>query len=80
VEDGAIFQEPGGAVVRVVDDLEVREENHARGDHQARVSGRMQALLAPLVRVLGGAIDKTAAGKLLFPYDAVQVEFLLQAA
>lgn len=30
--------------------------------------------------VLGGVIDKTADGKLLFPYDAVRVEFLLQAA
>ena len=30
--------------------------------------------------VLRGVIDKTADGKLLFPYDAVRVEFLLQAA
>lgn len=28
----------------------------------------------------GGVIDKTADGKLLFPYDAVRVEFMLQAA
>jgi len=30
--------------------------------------------------VLGGLIDKTSDGKLLFPYDAVKVEFLMQAA
>ena len=30
--------------------------------------------------VLGGVIAKTAEGKPLFPYDAVRVEFLLQAA
>jgi hypothetical protein len=27
-----------------------------------------------------GVIEKTADGKLLFPYDAVRVEFMLQAA
>ncbi len=27
-----------------------------------------------------GVIDKTVDGKLLFPYDAVRVEFMLQAA
>jgi len=30
--------------------------------------------------VLGCLIDKTSDGKLLFPYDAVKVEFLMQAA
>lgn len=38
------------------------------------VHGDVQTLLA------GGVLDKTADGKIEFPYDAVHVDFLLKAA
>ena len=33
-----------------------------------------------LVEDEGGVLDKTASGAIEFPYEAVKVEFLLQAA
>jgi hypothetical protein len=53
-----------------VDDLRSVEDHR---DVKA-VHGDITALLA------AGILDRTAAGEIEFPFDAVKVEFLLQAA
>lgn len=52
----------------------IREAARRTGRDVKAVHGDVQALLAC------GVLDKTADGKIEFPYDAVHVDFLLKAA
>lgn len=41
---------------------------------------RLRAVWAALALQRAGVLDKTEAGQVVFPYESVKVEFLLQAA
>jgi hypothetical protein len=58
----------------------VRYDNEAgKGDHRhVRGSETVHADLKALYQA--GVLDKTERGQVVFPYEAVRVEFLLQAA
>jgi predicted transcriptional regulator len=52
----------------------IREIARRAGRDVKAVHGDVQALLK------AGVIDKTGDGKIVFPYDAIHVDFMLQAA
>jgi predicted transcriptional regulator len=52
----------------------IREAARLAGRDVKAVHGDVQLLLAC------GVLDKTAEGKVVFPYDAIHVDFLLKAA
>ncbi len=54
--------------------ISIREASRRVGRDVKTVHGDVTALLA------AGVLDKTAKGEIVFPYEAVKVEFLLQAA
>ena len=54
--------------------VSIREAARRTGRDVKAVHGDVQALLAC------GMLDKTADGKIEFPYDAVHVDFMLKAA
>ena len=54
--------------------VSIREAARRVGRDVKTVHGDAVALLD------AGVLDKTASGEIVFPYDAVKVEFLLQAA
>ena len=56
------------------DAVTIREAARRVGRDVKAVHGDVQTLLAC------GVLDKTADGKIQFPYDAVHVDFLLKAA
>ncbi|MCC7048980.1 MAG: transcriptional regulator [Alphaproteobacteria bacterium] len=55
-------------------DMTIREAARRVGRDVKAVHGDVHALLA------AGILDKTDDGKILFPFDAVRVEFVLKAA
>jgi predicted transcriptional regulator len=55
-------------------ELSIREVARRVGRDVKAVHGDMAALMAC------GIVEKTERGKVVFPYDAVHVDFLLQAA
>lgn len=54
--------------------ISIRGASRRVGRDVKTVHGDVTALLA------AGVLDKTAKGEIVFPYEAVKVEFLLQAA
>lgn len=54
--------------------VSIREASRRVGRDVKAVHGDITALLS------AGIIDRTEDGRIIFPYDAVKVEFLLQAA
>jgi predicted transcriptional regulator len=72
----AILKVLCGAGPRSIREVARRDDLRSVEDHRdvKAVHGDITALLA------AGILDRTAAGEIEFPFDAVKVEFLLQAA
>jgi predicted transcriptional regulator len=72
----AILKVLCGAGPRSIREAARRDDLRSVEDHRdvKAVHGDITALLA------AGILDRTAAGEIEFPFDAVKVEFLLQAA
>jgi hypothetical protein len=62
----------------------VRAWKTGRARRSARISFASAELLWKVLSALAllqaGVLDRTDAGRLVFPYDSVKVEFMLQAA